>query len=165
MANIQDNGTHFTFNTHVGSIGDSFFYFNHWYGGNYVLVTLVRGQAAAQHSDWLLYLDTRGIQYEIIGTACLIDPPSVEQLFVDESTFDGLSEMYVCHRRPGSNNVPNAVYPADRYNFSEGLPDGFLDGLRALDALVYMSGGSGVNIAHKAKEEIIDYVRELSLGD
>lgn len=164
MANIQDNETHFTYHTDVGSISDTFFYFTHWYGGNYVLVTLVRGMAAARNADWLTYLDAREITHEVIGDACLIMPESAEQLFVDEATFDGIAEMYVCHTRPNADTVPNAAYPADKFNFDEDVPAGFLDGIRKLDALVYMSGGLGVNIAHKVKEEIIFYVRELSLG-
>lgn len=164
MANIQDNGTHFTYHTDVGSIEDSFFYFTHWYGGNYVLVTLVDGTPAARNEAWLGYLASSGIAHEVMGGACLVMPASTEQLFVDGGTFRGLSEIYVCHKMPGEADIPKAAYPVDRYDFGEDLPDGFLEGVRKLDALVYMSGGRGINIAHKVKGEIIFFVREMSMG-
>lgn len=164
MANIQDFGTHFTFRTRAGSIGDSFFFFTHWYSGNYVLVTLLQGKTPSGFGDWLDYLTRSGIEHEVMGRACLIMPGSTEKLFLDEGSFKGLSEIYICHNRPAPGAVPRAAYPAGEFDFNEGPPEGFLEGMRALDALAYISDGAGVNIAHKAKEEIIFFVKEMSMG-
>ncbi|MBI5694988.1 MAG: hypothetical protein HZC51_04480 [Nitrospirae bacterium] len=166
MANIKETETHYTFRSNIGNIGDSFFYLPHWYKENHVLITYVQGKAPAQHADWLAYLGKRGISHEIIGSYVLVMPESVEQMFVDENTFRGLSEMYVSRKRPTAETVPAKVYPADGCDFNTAVPDGFMDGLIALDALVYMSEcGDGVNIAHKHKEEIIYFVKEMSVEE
>jgi len=162
MGNIQDKETHFTFHSNVGSINDSFFYFTHWYKNNFVLITLAQGYRPADNALLLDYLNVRGIKYEMMSGACLVMPESVEQLFVEENTFKGLSEIYVCHKKPSPETVPDKTFPADSFEFGDELPEGFLEGIRTLDALVYISDGNGVNIAHKAKEEIIYFVREMS---
>lgn len=164
MANIRDNGTHFTFRTKSGSIGDSFFFFTHWYSGNYVLVTLLQGKTPSGFGDWLDYLRRGGIEHEVMGRACLIMPGSAEKLFLEERSFKGLSEIYICHKRPAPGAIPSVAYPASEFDFNDGPPEGFLEVINALDALAYMSGGAGVNIAHKAKEEIIFFVKEMSMG-
>jgi hypothetical protein len=163
MANIQDRETHFTYHSRPGSIGDSFFYFPYWYKNNFVLVTLVQGMAPSENKAWLEYLDQRGIRHEAAGRACLVHPESVERLFLDERAFGGKSEIYICNKKPPAETIPARSYPADTAEFGEELPEGFLDGLRALDALAYLSDGSGVNIAHKAKEEIIYFVKEMGM--
>ncbi len=162
MANIQERETHYTFHSRVGNIGDSFFYFTYWYNNNHLLVTLVQGMPTSANGPWLKYLESRGIKYELMGGACLIPPESVERVFTEEATFKGLNEVYVCARRPSPASIPVRSYPADSFEFGETLPEGFEEGLKALDALVYLSDGGGVNIAHKLKEEIIYFVREFS---
>jgi len=164
MANIQDKETHFTFHSKVGNIGESFYYLPHWYKDAYVLLTRVQGGKPADKKEWLEYLEKRGIKHEFIGGACLIMPESVEDLFLDERTFTGDCEMYVCHKRPDASTVPEVTYTPGEVVFGEEVPAGFLKGLRALDALVFMSDGEGVNMAHKAKEEIIYFVREMTGG-
>ena len=163
MGNIQEIETHYTFHSGVGNIGDSFFYLPHWYKNNYLLLTLVQGKSPAGNGPWLEYLEKRGIKFELMGEACLVMPESVEQIFLDERTFHGESEVYVCHKKPQPDSVPANSYPTSSFNFDDGVPSGFSDGLKALDALLYMSEGSGVNIAHKLKEEIIYFVREMSM--
>jgi len=162
LANIQEKTTHYTFHSRVGNIADSYFYFTYWYNVNYLLITLVQGKTPADNLPWLGYLEKRGIKHELIAGACLIYPESVEQLFIEEATFTGMNEVYICARKPEEKNIPPRSYPAGTYEFGEELPEGFEDGLMALDALVYLSDGKGVNIAHKLKEEIIYFVRELS---
>jgi len=166
MANIQDMETHFTFYSAVGDIEGSFFYLPHWYNGNYVLVTLVQGVVPSGNGPWLEYLGKRGIVHEMLGSACLVLPESVEQLFLDEKTFTGNCEIYVCNKKPSSDAVPDKSYLPAQAKFDIDMPAGFLEGLRGLDALAYMSeggAGGGVNIAHKAKEEIIYYVMEMKM--
>ena len=163
MANIQDKETHYTYHSTVGGIGDSFYYLPHWYKNGYVLVTLVQGMRPADNGPWLEYLKAKGIVHELMGGSCLVMPESVENLFLDERTFTGGSEMYVCHKRPEPEAVPTVNYRPAAFKFGEELPDGFLDVLRALDALVFMSDGDGVNMAHKAKEEIIYFVKEMGM--
>ena len=163
MANIQDKETHFTFHSNIGTVGDSFFYLPHWYKGNYILVTMVDGLRPSENAAWLEYVKKRGLAHEMMGAACLIMPESVEDLFVDERTFTGDSEMYVCNKKPDAGAVPSRSYMPGTQKFGEELPEGFLEDLRKLDALAYMSDGDGVNIAHKAKEEIIYYVLEMKM--
>ncbi len=162
MANIQEKETHYTFHARNGNIGDSFFYFTYWFKNNYLLITLVQGKAPSENAPWLEYMDKQGIKHEMMGQACLIAPESVEQLFIEEATFKGQNEIYVCHKKPDMKDVPARSYPAGIYEFGEELPDGFEDGLMALDALLYLSDGKGVNMAHKLKEEIIYFVREMN---
>jgi hypothetical protein len=165
MANIKDTGTHFTYRSKSGSIGDSFFFFPHWYGGNFVLVTLLQGKIPSGYGEWLDYLVRQGIEHEVMGRACLIMPGSTEQLFLDERSFTGGSEIYICHKRPEPGAVPRDSYPADDFNFNDNAPDGLMNNIRALDALAYLSDGQGgINIVHKMKEEIIFFVKEMSMG-
>jgi len=165
MANIKDAGTHFTYRSKSGSIGDSFFFFPHWYGGNHVLVTLLQGKTPSGFGAWLDYLVRQGIEHEVMGRACLIMPGSTEQLFLDEASFKGGCEIYICHKRPEPAAVPRKTYPSDEFDFNDGAPGELLEGIRALDALVYLSEGpGGLNIAHKMKEEIIFFVKEMSMG-
>jgi len=159
--NIKENETHYTFHSNAGSIGDSFYYFTYWYNKNFVLVTRVQGKTPSENAEWISYLDKSGIQYELIGTACLVPAESVERLFLDERTFTGGGEIYVLHKRPAPEVIPEHSYPAEEINFNDTVPDGFLADIKALDALVYISDGKGANIAHKLKEEIIYYVREI----
>jgi hypothetical protein len=83
----------------------------------------------------------------VIGSSVWISPEHVQQFLFEPNTLSHFDEMYCLARQPPESFRIGSIFTSDRCNFSNDVPNSFLEIFSSLGALRYISDGCGLNFA------------------
>lgn len=133
-------------------------YYLHFFERLSILITCIDSNPKVNTlSKWIRYLDIKGFSYKIIGSSIWVPSQYVSELLTDSKTFYGFDELYLLKDIPNINFLDENVYTTDAYNFSNYIPDNFLNKFNKIGAIRYLSDGLGLNFGC----ESIDVVENL----
>ena len=103
-------------------------------------------------TKWMQYLKRTGWRYQIIGDKVWIHSANLFDIFEQGKTFYHFDEVYLVQGIPQIDAMPYRHYTTDGRDFSENVPQEFIEMFLKLGATRYLSDGCGLNFVCESLE-------------
>jgi hypothetical protein len=102
-------------------------------------------------SRWVQILEKRKFVFERFDDSLWFPVGETLRIFKEGFTFNGFDEVYFFKDKPLAESV-TSVFSSAVFDFSENVPNDFVEGFRAIGATRYLSDGCGLNFVCESEQ-------------